>query len=258
MLRSFPIGRLFGIRLDVHASWFLIYALVTGMIANAAPIAAFGRVTSLAIGAASALAIFASVLVHELAHALVARRFGVRTTSIELFLFGGVAMIEAEPPTPLADALVAFAGPLASALLAAAGLLLVPDVDRFVPPALSSAAVAALIYVAYANGVIAVFNLVPAYPMDGGRILRAAIWALRRDRDGATASVALVGIGLALALAVTGIAAVAATHQWTFGWYVVLASYLVYQCTVQYRSLRRTPARSTAPALRPAAAEAVA
>ena len=100
MLRAFSIGRLCGIRLDVHASWLPIYALVTFTLAQAAPIGAVGPVAAYAIAAAGALVLFASVVVHELAHALVARRFGVQTISIALFLFGGVATLEEEPPTP--------------------------------------------------------------------------------------------------------------------------------------------------------------
>jgi len=87
-----------GIRLDVHASWFPIYALIAATIANAEPVRCFGWIDAYAVGAVAALVLFASVVVHELAHALTARRFGVQTSSISLFLFGGVATLEAEPP----------------------------------------------------------------------------------------------------------------------------------------------------------------
>ena len=136
MFRAFPIGRLFGIRLDVHASWFPIYALVAATIANAGPIAVIGWAGAYAIGAAAALVLFASVLIHELAHALTARRFGVQTSSIALFLFGGVATLEEEPPNPLADALVALAGPATSALIALAAWGAMHAVDGVVAGAL--------------------------------------------------------------------------------------------------------------------------
>jgi Zn-dependent protease len=241
MFRAFPIGRLCGIRLDVHASWFPIYALVTIAIANAAPIGALGPAGAYAVGAAAALVLFVSVVIHELAHALVARRFGVQTSSIALFLFGGVATLEAEPPTPLADALVALAGPAASAVIALGAYAAMHGVDWVIPVQYGDAAASVLAYVTFANGVLAAFNLIPGYPMDGGRVLRALLWQLRGDRDRATATAALVGIAFGLFFAVAGLVAVAATRSWQFGWYVVVAGFLVRTSWVQYRALRRAP-----------------
>ncbi len=241
MSRAFPIGRLCGIRLDVHASWFPIYVLVAATIANAGPIGALGAAGAYAVGAAAALVLFASVVAHELAHALTARRFGVQTTSIALFLFGGVATLEAEPPTPLADAAVALAGPAMSAAIALIAFAAMHGVDAVVPGRYADAAASILAYVTFANAVLAAFNLIPGYPMDGGRVLRALLWQLRGDRDRATATAALVGIGFGLCFAAGGLVAVAATRTWQFGWYVVLAAFLVRTCWIQYRALRRVP-----------------
>jgi Zn-dependent protease len=238
MLRAFPIGRCFGIRLDVHASWFLIYAFVAWTVASAGSIAALGRTHALAIGAIAALALFAGVVIHELAHALVARAFGIQTRSIALFVFGGVATLESEPAHPHVDALVALAGPAASAVLAALAFGALHVVDRIVPPGLADATAAILAYVIWANVVLAVFNLIPAYPMDGGRVLRSLLWWLRGDRDSATASASLVGIVLAAAFGVAGVVAAVATRTWQFAWYVVLAAFLVRQCWQHYRDVR--------------------
>ena len=186
MFRAYPIGRLCGIRLDVHASWFPIYALIAATIANAEPVRVLGWIDAYAVGAVAALVLFASVVVHELAHALTARRFGVQTSSISLFLFGGVATLEAEPPGPLADALVALAGPAMSAAIALAAYGAMLAVDPVVPVRYADSAAAILAYVTFANAVLATFNLIPAYPMDGGRVLRALLWRLRGDRDRAT------------------------------------------------------------------------
>ena len=239
MGRAFPIGRLCGIRLDVQASWFAIFAFLTLTIANVSPQGAPGNGMTYALAALTALAVFSSVVVHELAHALVARRFGVRTRSITLFLFGGVATIEAELPTPLADGLVAVAGPVASAALA---LLVYGGMVLGARAGMPGTLTELLAYVAIANAVLAVFNLIPAYPMDGGRVLRALIWQLRRDRDGATATASLVGIAFAGAFGIAGIVAAAATRTWQFGWYVVLAAFLLRQCWTQYGALRHRPA----------------
>jgi Zn-dependent protease len=257
MLRAYPIGRLCGIRLDVHASWFPIYALVAFTIAGADPIRALGWAGASAVGAAAALVLFASVVIHELAHALTARRFGVQTSSIALFLFGGVATLEDEPPGPLADALVALAGPAMSAAIALAAYGAMHAVDGVVPLRYADAAAAILAYVTFANAVLAAFNLIPAYPMDGGRVLRAALWRLRGDRDRATATAALVGIGFGLCFAVGGLVAVAATRTWQFGWYVVVAGFLVRTSWVQYRALQRARMTVSVRPSRPSASEVV-
>ena len=198
-----------------------------------------GRLPSFALGAAAALALFASLVVHEFAHALVARRFGIQTRSIVLFLFGGVATLEREPATPGVDALVAFAGPAMSALLATISYVALRGIDRVLPYPQSTAAASVLAYLIAINAMLAMFNLIPAYPMDGGRVLRALLWRLRGDRDSATITSALVGMVLAGAFAVGGVVAAVATRTWEFAWYVVLASFVIWQCRQQYRALRR-------------------
>jgi Zn-dependent protease len=257
MFRAYPIGRLCGIRLDVHPSWFPIYALVAVTIASADPMRALGWAAAGAVGAAAALVLFASVVVHELAHALTARRFGVQTSSIALFLFGGVATLEDEPPGPLADALVALAGPAMSAAIALAAFGAMHAVDGIVPVRYADVAASILAYVAFANAVLATFNLIPAYPMDGGRVLRALLWRLRGDRDRATATAALVGIGFGLLFAAGGLVAVAATRTWQFAWYVVVAGFLVRTSWVQYRALRRGALTVSVRPSRPLASEVV-
>jgi len=257
MFRAYPIGRLCGIRLDVHASWFLMFALVALTIAGADPVRALGWLAACVVGAAAAIVLFASVVVHELAHALTARRFGVQTSSIKLFLFGGVATLEAEPPGPLSDALVALAGPAMSVVIALAAFGALHLVDRVVPLRYADVVASILAYVTFANAVLAAFNLIPAYPMDGGRVLRALLWRLRGDRDRATATAALVGIGFGLCFAAGGVVAVAATRTWQFAWYVVVAGFLVRTSWVQYRALRRAPVTVSVRPSRPSASEAV-
>jgi Zn-dependent protease len=257
MFRTYPIGRLCGIRLDVHASWFLMFALVALTIAGAEPIRMLGWIAATAVGAVAAIVLFASVVVHELAHAVTARRFGVQTSSIKLFLFGGVATLEAEPPAPLADALVALAGPAMSAVIALAAFGAMHAVNAIVPLRYTDVAALILAYVTFANLVLAAFNLIPAYPMDGGRVLRALLWRLRGDRDRATATAALVGIGFGLCFAAGGLVAVVATRTWQFAWYVVVAGFLVRTSWVQYRALRRAPVTVSVRPSRPSPSEAV-
>src|ERR1700736_3255377 len=133
--RTLTLGRRFDIRGGVHVSWLAVYAFMS--IALARGLTALPRGEAYAFGALCALALFASVVAHELAHALVARRFGVRTNAITLFLFGGVATLEEEPASPKADALIAVAGPAMSAAVAVAAFLvllpLAPGVPRGSP-----------------------------------------------------------------------------------------------------------------------------
>jgi Zn-dependent protease len=245
MARAFPIARLCGIRLDVHASWLAIYALVTVTLAGTAPLAELGTPRSVGLAALAGIVLFGSVVLHELAHALTARRFGVRTRAISLFFFGGVATLESEPPHPRADATIALAGPLASAALAGAAFAAM-HAAALLPPRGAHVAILLLAYATVANAGLAAFNLVPAYPMDGGRVLRALWWRVRGDRDVATGGASLVGAALACCFAGAGLAGIALTRSWQFAWYVVIGVFLLRQA-LQGRPLARFPANPSEP-----------
>jgi Zn-dependent protease len=231
------LGRLFDIRVGVHVSWLAVYAFMTVALARA--LGMLPPPEAYAFGAICALALFASVVAHELAHALVARRFGVRTNAITLFLFGGVATLEEEPASPRADALVALAGPAMSAVLAALAFAVLFALDRVLPDGGLRDAIGLLgTYVMLANAVLAVFNIVPAYPMDGGRVLRALLWRRSRDREAATNTASRVGIVFALLFVAAGVLVVAATHDLLYGWYVLLGAFLLRQGASQERASR--------------------
>jgi Zn-dependent protease len=236
--QTFVLGRLFGVRVGVHVSWLAVFAFMTFALAQT--LERLPRGEAYACAAVCALALFASLVAHELAHALVARRFGVRTEAITLFLLGGVATLEAEPPTPRADALVALAGPALSAALAVVAFGLQLAIDRVVPGAAGAALALLATYVMLANAVLAAFNLLPAYPMDGGRIFRALLWhaAPRRGRDAATAIAARIGAGYGLLFVAAGVLIVAATRDVLYGWYVLLGAFLLRQGWSQLREAR--------------------
>jgi Zn-dependent protease len=234
--RTLTLGRLFDIRVGVHVSWLAVYAFMS--IALARGLTALPRGEAYAFGAACALVLFASVVAHELAHALVARRFGVRTRAITLFLFGGVATLEQEPASPKADALVALAGPAMSGVLAVVAFALLFAVDRFVPGRVGTALGYLGTYVMLANAVLAVFNLIPAYPMDGGRVLRALLWRRWHDHAAATNAAARVGIVFAVLLVAAGVFLAAGSHELTYGWYVILGVFLLRQGVSQERESR--------------------
>ncbi|HEY0382262.1 MAG TPA: site-2 protease family protein [Candidatus Elarobacter sp.] len=232
--QTLTLGRLFDIRVGVHVSWLAVYAFMSIALARGLTTLPGGE--AYAFGAVCALVLFASVVAHELAHALVARRFGVRTSAITLFLFGGVATLEEEPSSPKSDALIALAGPAMSAVLAVVALALLFAVDRFVPGRLGTALGYLGTYVVLANAVLAVFNVIPAYPMDGGRVLRAFLWRRWRDRAVATNTAARVGIIFALLLVAAGVFLTAGSHELVYGWYVVLGAFLLRQGLSQERA----------------------
>ena len=236
--QTFSLGRLFDVRVGVHISWFAVYAFMTFALAHGLTMLPRGE--AYVLGALCALALFASVVVHELAHALVARRFGVRTDAITLFLFGGVATLVEEPRTPFADACVALAGPAASAALAFAAFGALSAVERLVPGTAGGAAGFVGAYLVLANAVLAAFNLLPAYPMDGGRILRAYVWHARRDRAAATMLASRIGIIFALAFVAAGCGYAIAQRHPMYLWYAVLGVFLAGQGFAQERFARRS------------------
>ena len=226
MVSALPVGRLYNIELGVHPSWIVVYALVTWSIASTIDIGGVPRSVSLALGALCALLLFASVVVHEFAHALVARRFGVQTRGITLFLFGGVATLECEPPSPRAEVAIALAGPAMSGLLAVAAAGITFGLDALGDSTLVASAGLVASYVAIANAALALFNLIPAFPMDGGRVLRALLWHWQKRPANATATSALVGVGFAAVLAATGAVMFGSTRTWQYLWDVVLGVFL--------------------------------
>lgn len=193
------IGRIAGIEIAVHFSWLLIFALFAWAATDYAPSIdpdLHGPAT-LELGIAYALALFASVVVHEMSHALVARRLGMPIGNITLFLFGGVASILREPGSPADELLMAAAGPAASVVLS----LLFFGISALLPPGWAQD----LCYLlAVSNLALAVFNLLPAYPSDGGRILRAVIWHFRRSQARATGTAGIVSLVVAAGLIAAG------------------------------------------------------
>ncbi|WP_293124555.1 site-2 protease family protein [Microcoleus sp. bin38.metabat.b11b12b14.051] len=174
MNNTFRVGNLFGIPFFVNASWFLVLGLVTWQYggALAALFPALGPVAPWLLGLFTALLLFASVLAHELGHSWVAIKQGIGVKSISLFLFGGLANLERESKTPAEAFWVAIAGPLVSFFLA--GLLTVIGVGA----ALTGPAAAIVQLLASINLALALFNLIPGLPLDGGNILKAIVWKI--------------------------------------------------------------------------------
>jgi Zn-dependent protease len=180
--------RLLGIPISLDASWLIILALLTWTLINlfheAVPDLSVG--TYVAMGLGAALAFFTCIVLHELGHALVARAVGIPIRGITLFLFGGVAEMEDEPPSASSEFLMAVAGPAVTAVLTAIFWLLSGLVE-------APAVVLPLRYLAGINLAVLIFNLVPAFPLDGGRVLRSILWGALEDLRRATYWAALSG-----------------------------------------------------------------
>lgn len=185
-----PLGRLFGISIDLDYSWFLIVALLTWMLAASYYPTQFPGWTDAAywaIGFVTAILLFVSVLVHELAHSLVAKHYGIPVPRITLFLFGGVSQIATEPPNAATEFWIAIAGPLTS--------LAIWALCWEIEPAFAGQqlAFALLDYLALLNLILALFNLIPGFPLDGGRVFRAAVWKATKNYHRATVVAGISG-----------------------------------------------------------------
>lgn len=206
-LPDWSIGRALGIPIHIHASWFFVFffvswTLATGYLPDVLPGLSSARYWGM--GAVAALLLFLSVLLHELGHSYVALRYKIPIRQITLFIFGGMAHMGKEPPSPRAEFLIAMAGPLVSLIIGAFCLGSVAAVDSWLPSSGNQGFLALGVILAQANVTMGLFNLIPGFPLDGGRALRAGLWAWTRNFDRATGQAALVGIGFGLLLGLAG------------------------------------------------------
>jgi Zn-dependent protease len=201
MIRGFKIARVFGIDIAIHPSWFIILAVLVWTLADSVFPSAYlwSRSTYWIVAVVSALLLFASVIVHELAHSLIAKRQGIPVKNITLFVLGGVSSLEEESRSPGREALMAGAGPLSSLVLGGIALavgraLRTPETAR-----------AILLYLGSVNILLGAFNLLPGFPLDGGRVLRAALWKRSGDMLRATRGAARTGTVLGYLLIAVGV-----------------------------------------------------
>ncbi|MDH6282484.1 Zn-dependent protease/CBS domain-containing protein [Rhodococcus sp. LBL1] len=202
---SIPIGRVFGIRLYLHWSLLVTLGLITTLLAGSVlPTEYAGRspVEYWSVGALAAVVFVLSLAAHEVAHSVVAVHDGVPVRRITLWLLGGMSELQGEPADPRTELRITLAGPLTSLAIGVASLLLVAVLPDTTDPVLA----ASLAWLGVANVILAVFNLLPGAPLDGGRVLHAVLWRRRGDRLSAAAGAARSGRFLGLALIALGAA----------------------------------------------------
>jgi Zn-dependent protease len=198
--KPIALFQLLGFKVKLDLSWVFIALLIAWSLARGyfpEIVKGLSPLTYWGMGVAGVVGLFFSLVLHELSHSIVARRFGLPIRGITLFIFGGVAEMEEEPAEPRAELLMAIAGPICSAALAAAffGAAIFGKAQGLPEPVL-----AVMGYLALINGALAAFNLLPAFPLDGGRVLRAALWRWKGDLRWATSIAARLGSGFGLAL----------------------------------------------------------
>lgn len=265
MRQSFSIGRVFGIDVRVHASWMLAFAFIAWGLASGyfrflLPRQQGLSALPLILGGISALLLFASVLVHELSHSLVAQRRGLKVKDITLFIFGGVSNIAGEARTARDEFFISAVGPLTSFVLA--GLFWIASQAVGAPSALgvifgSARAVramtpdaAVLNYLVAINLLLGAFNLLPAFPLDGGRVFRSIVWGLTHRYGRATSIAATVGQVFAFLMIGLGVVRILFGDLfgglWTIfiGWFLAQAAGAARQDRVLREALQGVPVSS--------------
>lgn len=226
-IKRIELFTLLGFRVSLDLSWFLLAVLIVWTLASGYfPTIIEGQdfQTYLWMGVAGAIGLFASIILHEFAHALVARRYDLPISGITLFIFGGVAEMADEPQSPAAEFLVAIAGPIASVVIAAVFYL----TETRVLAAADLPQLAAVVhYLAVINLVLAVFNMLPAFPLDGGRILRSILWWLQGSLRKATRTAAFFGVALASLVMALGVVNIVA-GAFVAGMWQLLIGFFIY------------------------------
>jgi Zn-dependent protease len=232
MRTTLTLGSVSGIPIKIHLNWFITASLVTwslsaGYFPHRYP--GWELNTYWLTGTITSILFFGSVLLHELGHSLVALKEGVSVRSITLFIFGGVAHIDNEPPTAGAEFRIVAAGPLTSFALAACFSLV--GWSGVLGPQVSGAA----IYLGLMNVILALFNLIPGFPLDGGRILRAALWKKMNSFSHATRWATNAGLGVAFIFIGLGISLTVWGDMFSGGWVAFVGWYLGVAAKDGYR-----------------------
>jgi Zn-dependent protease/CBS domain-containing protein len=233
-----PLGSFRGIKVEAHWSVLVIFALIAFGLATLQFPSVNPHQSALTYGVAAVLtaaAFFASLLAHELAHSLVARHYGLRVEKITLWIFGGISQLSGEVPSPGSEVNIAGVGPLTSLVI---GVVLIGLAVAFAGTHPARASVAgvfedALAYLGVVNVALAIFNVLPAAPLDGGRLLRALIWWRTGDRVKATVWASRAGQALGWVFAAGGLYAFFITREWTWLWFVFIGWFLVAAATAE-------------------------
>jgi Zn-dependent protease len=223
-----------GFRISLDFSLFVLAAVLIFSLGGGyfpAMVEGIDSLTAYSLAAIGALGLFASIIFHELAHSLVARQFGLPVGGITLFIFGGIAELQHEPRTPGSEFWIAIAGPIASFVLAAGIYVLGLAAENIV----SVPVMVLLSYLAVANLLLAIFNMLPAFPLDGGRVLRSILWRLNGDPLKSTRVATRMGTILGYAVMALGLYEIVVLRGFTGGLWYMLIGYFITNAAAQSR-----------------------
>jgi Zn-dependent protease/CBS domain-containing protein len=223
---NIKLFEVFGFAVRVNVSWAFIALLIAWSLAQGyfpAVYKGFPETTYWWMGVAGVLGLFLSIVLHELAHSLVGRAYGIQIKGITLWLLGGVAELGDEPPSARAEFLMSIAGPLVSVLLAIGFWLGAGVTERL---GASEAAAGVFSYLGLLNIVLAVFNMIPAFPLDGGRVLRAGLWAWSDDRRWATRLASRIGQWFGVGLMALGVFQLLSQPGLTGLWWIIMGMFI--------------------------------
>ncbi|MFZ5907040.1 MAG: M50 family metallopeptidase [Nitrospirota bacterium] len=234
--KSFKLFSLFGFEVKLDLSWLVLGILITWSLASGL-FPYYYNDLSVQIywimGAAGAVGLFLSIIFHEFSHSVTARRFGLPIKGITLFIFGGVAEMHEEPPSPKAEFFMAIAGPLSSVFIGA----ILYAVSAFASSRLPIAAYGVLQYLAMINFILAGFNMVPAFPLDGGRVLRSALWKWKNNIRWATKISSQIGSLFGIILIMLGLLNVLTGNIIGGIWYFILGIFLRNASEMSYQHI---------------------
>ena len=235
--RKTELFKLLGFSVSVDVSWGIILFLVVWSLAKGAFPAYYPNLsmqTYWIMGVFGALGLFLSIIIHEFSHSLVARKYGMDIKGITLFVFGGVAEMKDEPETPKIEFLMAIAGPIASLLLS---LLFGALYQAAAAVGLPVPVVAILGYLGAINLLLAIFNMIPAFPTDGGRVLRSVLWWIKGDIRWATRTASRISVIFAMFIIFTGFMHLIQGNVMGGVWWILIGSFLFSAANSSYQSL---------------------
>jgi len=237
--KSIKLFNLFGFVVRIDFSWFIIgllvmWSLASGVFPTWYP--DLSNKTYWLMGAAGAIGLFFSIIWHEFCHSIIARKFGLPIGGITLFIFGGVAEMNEEPKTPAAEFFMALAGPLSSFFLGAVLLGISLSAPRFQN---AEAFFGAITYMGVINIALAIFNMLPGFPLDGGRLLRAALWYWKGSMRWATRVASKIGGGVGLLFIIIGVINIIRGPDYFIGgiWYCLIGLFLRNAAASSYQQL---------------------
>jgi len=235
--KRIKLFKLLGFQVSIDLSWIIIAVLIAWSLSTGLFPFHYKHLsveTYWIMGIVGAVGLFLSIIVHEFSHSIVARRYGMPMKGITLFIFGGVAEMGDEPPSPKAEFMMAVVGPISSIVIA---MIFYGIYRAGLGGILTEPVIGVVGYLAWINGILAAFNLIPAFPLDGGRILRSIIWGIKKNLRKATRISSNIGAGFGILLIVFGVFSILAGNFVGGMWWFLIGMFLQGAARASYQQM---------------------